>query len=107
MLTDVKQQEMDIAEEVAMKIFFGGTELDAKTQWLLKFLDIDINHQIKNFENLVRPLLKDNGLVDATLAKGLAATKYPLLSNIIPNKDFRLVEVVEGFASTIKKILGR
>ena len=49
MLTDVKQQEMDIAEEVAMKIFFGGTELDAKTQWLLKFLDIDINHQIKNF----------------------------------------------------------
>lgn len=107
MLVDVKQQELDIAEEVAMKILFGSTTIDAKTQWLLKFLDIDLNNQIQNFENLVRPLLKDNGLVDSTLAKALAATKYPLLSNIIPSKDFRLVEVVEGFASTVKKILGR
>jgi hypothetical protein len=54
---------------------FGSTTPDAKTQWLLKFLDIDINDIIQNFESIMKPIMDDNGLVNAELAKSLTATK--------------------------------
>ena len=43
MLTDIRQNELDLSEERILTNLFGSTTPDAKTQWLLKFLDIDIN----------------------------------------------------------------
>lgn len=101
MLIDIKQNELDIAEEKLFNYVFGSTTPDAKTQWLLKFLDIDINKYIQDFENFMKPLMDDQGLVDAELTKSLVASKHPVLANIIPNKNFRLVEVVDGVTQFI------
>lgn len=105
MLADVRQNELDIAEERFFLNLFGSTEIDAKTQWLLKFLEIDINEQIQNFESIVRPLMLDNGLIDAALTKSLVSSKYPLLSSIIPSNNFRLVEVVDSLSKTLSMLL--
>lgn len=103
MLVDVKQSELDLAEERLLTALLGGTEIDAKTQWLLKFLNIDINNIIQNFENAVKPLMLDNGMIDAALTKSLVSSKYPLLANIVPPNNFRLVDVVE----LLKGVIGR
>lgn len=99
MLTDLKQNELDKAEERFFNSIFGSTTLDDKTQWLLKFLNIDINKQIQNFESIMKPVMLDNGLVNASLLRSLASKEYPLLSNIIPEKDFRLVDMVDNFSN--------
>jgi hypothetical protein len=95
MLVDVRQSELDLAEERLLIALFGSTEIDAKTQWLLKFLNIDINKLIQNFESTVKPLMLDNGMIDASLTKALVSSKCPMLANIVPSQNFRLVDVVE------------
>lgn len=95
MLVDVKQSELDLAEERLLTAVFGSTEIDAKAQWLLKFLNIDINELIQNFENTVRPLMLDNGMIDVALTRSIVSSKYPVLSYIIPEKNFRLVDIVD------------
>lgn len=104
MLADVKQNELDIAEERLLTTIFGSTTIDVKTEWLLKYLNIDINEYIQNFENIVKPLMLDNGMVDASLTKSLVSTKYPLLSNIIPSTNFRLVDIVDTLTLLLKGI---
>jgi hypothetical protein len=105
MLTDVRQNELDLAEERLFTGLFGSTTLDAKAQWLLKFLGIDINDLIQNFEGVVKPLMDDDGLVNAELARSLVSTKSPLLSNIIPTYNFRLVDVSDGVVELLKGLL--
>lgn len=105
MLTDIKQNELDLAEEKFFTNIFGGTTLDAKTQWLLNFLDIDINTQIQNFENFVKPLMSDNGMVDVNLARAVISSKYPALYNLLPANNFRLVDVVDGLSKTLKLLM--
>lgn len=100
MLDDVRQNELDIAEEKFFNNIFGSTDLDPKIQWLLKFLDIDINKQIQNFENIMKPLMLDNGLVNVELVKSL----YPSVSRILPNTNFRLVELVDSLSIILKGV---
>lgn len=104
MLVDLKQNELDIAETKLLETLFGSTELDAKTQWLLKFFNIDINNTIQTFENLMKPLMLDDGMVDASIARSLVATKYPLISNILPSENFRLVNIVNEITTLLKGI---
>lgn len=106
MLVDVKQNELDLAETKLLESLFGSTELDAKAQWLLKFFNIDINNTIQTFENLMKPLMLDNGMVDASLTRSLVATKYPLISNIIPSQNFRLVDIVNELTIILKGTKG-
>lgn len=100
MLVDIKQQELDVAEERFFTTIFGSTEIDAKTQWLLKFLDIDINKQIQNFENIVKPLMLENGLIDTNLVKSL----YPAVSKLLPDSNFRLVDIVDSLSLILKGV---
>ena len=100
MLVDIKQQELDVAEERFFTTIFGSTEIDAKTQWLLKFLDIDINKQIQNFENIVKPLMLENGLIDTNLVKSL----YPSVSKLLPDSNFRLVDIVDSLSLILKGV---
>ena len=104
MLVDLKQNELDIAETKLLETLFGSTELDAKTQWLLKFFNIDINNTIQTFENLMKPLMLDDGMVDASLARSLVATKHPLISNMLPSENFRLVNIVNEITTLLKGI---
>ena len=100
MLVDIKQQELDVAEERFFTSIFGSTEIDAKTQWLLKFLDIDINKQIQNFENIIKPLMLENGLIDTNLVKSL----YPAVSIFLPESNFRLVDIVDSLSLILKGV---
>lgn len=72
---------------------------------LLKFLDIDINDIIQNFESIMKPIMDDNGLVNAELAKSLTATKFPLLSNILPTSNFRLVDAADGVINILQSLI--
>ena len=103
MLSDIKQHEMDIAEERLLTALFGSTTPDAKTQWLLKFLNIDLNGLIQNFEYIVRPLMNEQGLIDSVLTKSLVATKYPVLSNMIPSEPFRLIDIADSIGRIIER----
>lgn len=104
MLVDVRQNELDIAEEKLLTAIFGSTEIDTKAQWLLKFLNIDINDLIQNFENTLKPVMLDNGMVDAQMVRSLVSYKYPLMANIIPSQNFRLVDIVNELLSLLKGV---
>ena len=103
MLSDIKQHEMDIAEERLLTALFGSTTPDAKTQWLLKFLNIDLNDWIQNFEYVIRPLMNEQGLIDSVLTKSLVAPKYPVFANMIPSEPFRLVDIADSIARVIER----
>lgn len=107
MLDDLRQSELDNAEKIFFTNLFGGTTIDAKTEWLLNFFDIDVNKSIQTFENLMKPVMNNNGLVNSSLAKSLIASKYPMLSNLIPDKDFRLSEIVNEVSSVLLKTIKR
>lgn len=68
-------------------------------------LDIDINDIIQNFESIMKPIMDDNGLVNAELAKSLTATKFPLLSNILPTSNFRLVDAADGVINILQSLI--
>ena len=104
MLVDVRQNELDIAEEKLLTAIFGSTEIDTKAQWLLKFLNIDINDLIQNFENTLKPVMLDNGMVDAQMVRSLVSYKYPLIANIIPSHNFRLVDIVNELLGLLKGV---
>lgn len=104
MLVDVRQNELDIAEEKLLTAIFGSTEIDVKAQWLLKFLNIDINDLIQNFENTLKPVMLDNGMVDAQMVRSLVSYKYPLIANIIPSQNFRLVDIVNELLGLLKGV---
>lgn len=104
MLVDVRQNELDIAEEKLLTAIFGSTEIDTKAQWLLKFLNIDINDLIQNFENTLKPVMLDNGMVDAQMVRSLVSYKYPLMANIIPSQNFRLVDIVNELLGLLKGV---
>lgn len=53
---------------------------------------------------MMKPLMLDNGKVDAALMKSIVSAKYPVLSNIIPTSDFRLVEVVDEVTKLLKGV---
>lgn len=104
MLVDVKQNELDIAEERLLTNLFGSTTIDARTEWLLKFLNIDINNYIQNFENVIKPLMLDNGMVNSTQLRSLVSDKYPLLVNLVPSTDFRIVDIVDTLTILLKGV---
>lgn len=105
MLTDIKQNELDIAEERLFNNLFGSTVIDSKTQWLLNFFNIDINKSIQNFENFMKPILLDDGLVNANMLRDLIRSKHPMLAGLVPTSNFRLVDVADDFSNVIKVLL--
>ena len=106
MLNDIKQTELDLAEEKVITAIFGSKTPSAKAQWLLNFLGIDLQKKINEFEYLVMPMMTDEGKINSPLAKSLMAEKYPFLANIIPDEDFRLVDIAEPLSKLIGGLNG-
>lgn len=104
MLTDIKQSELDLLESKVMTAIFGGTTIDAKTQWLLNFLNIDINNIIQNFETIVRPMIKENGMVDINMVRGLLQDSYPWMLQVLPQNDFRLVDCADILIDILERM---
>ena len=53
----------------------------------------------------MKPIMDDSGLVNAELAKSLTATKFPLLSNILPTSNFRLVDAADGVINILQSLI--
>lgn len=100
MLVDIKQTELDKAEEILFTKLFGSTSLDSKTQWFLNFFNINVNETIQNFESFMKPLMLDNGLVNASMLRNLLKDSHP-------TSDFRLADIVNDISNTILSLTGR
>jgi len=105
MLNDIKQVELDLAEEKVLTAIFGSTTPNAKAQWLLNFMGINLQEMVDKFEFFAKPMMNEQGLIDAKLARELVGEKYPFLANIVPDEDFRLVEVADSMVNVIDKLL--
>lgn len=101
MLTDIKQAELDKAEELIFTKIWGGTELDETSKFILNVLGIDLNEYIQTFENSIKPFMTDKGMVNGVLLRQAIAIKSPKVSEMIPAHDFRLSDIVEGILSCI------
>lgn len=106
MLTDIKQTELDLAEEKILTALFNTTVIPSKADFVLKLLDININKTIQKLETGLKAIMNDKGLVDCNLCKAVVATEFPLLSNMIPAHDFRWIEVVDTVEGIINVLKG-
>lgn len=104
MLTDIKQVELDAFEKAVMRGIFGQETLPAWADLAFSFKGIDPQKYINRFEEVMRPFLKDNGLVNAESIKKLVAMKDPKWAALIPNEDFRLVDSAENVISLISNL---
>ena len=96
MLEDLKQTELDIAEEKLIRAFFGGSlEPDALSSGVLNLLNVDVNNYIKKFEDMVRPFMNDSGYVDGSRLKHTLESFKPKLALFIPEREFRLSELAD------------
>lgn len=107
MLSDIRQEELDLAERKLLLALFGSETPGPKAQWLMNFLGIDINSWIREFEYLVRPMLDSQGRVQAELARALVAEKWPAVNGLLPRENFRLVELAEPLAKLITSVKGK
>lgn len=101
MLIDIKQNELDTAEERLLNNVFGSTTIDSKTQWFLNFFNIDINEVIQNFENFIKPFMLENGTIDSGLLKNVLRSKHPMLGAMVPTSNFRLVDVADDLSQVV------
>ena len=53
MLSDIKQVELDLVEEKVLTAVFGSTTPNAKAQWVLNFLGINLQKIVDDFEFFV------------------------------------------------------
>lgn len=107
MLSDLRQNELDLAEEKLLLALFGSTSPSAKAQWLLNFLGIDLNKYLREFEYLVRPMMNEEGLVDGKLARALVGEKWPSLAGLIPERLFRLSEIADPMVKLLEGLKGK
>ena len=101
MLKDLKQVELDKAEEMVFNKLWGSTQPNQMFITVLNMLGIDINDYIQAFENRVKPFMRDNGLIDGNRLKQFVSLKSPKLAETIPPHDFRLCDLVEGVLSCL------
>lgn len=114
MLEDLKQTELDIAEEKIVRAFFGGTlKPDALSSGVLNLFNIDVNAYIKKFENLIRPFMNESGYVDGSRLKHTLEPLKPKLALFIPEREFRLSELSDeiepfiiGIRQNVERIIG-
>lgn len=107
MLDDLKQAELDLAEETLLRGVFGSETPGPKATWLLNFLGLDINAWLRDFEYLIRPLMDEQGRIIGSLARELLRERWPRLADLIPRESFRLVDFVKPLADLISVLKGK
>ena len=99
-MTDNIQQELDLFEDEILKVIFGnGYQNNANYKMAITIYGNKINSYISRFEAFMSPLMLDSGLVDSTKLKQIVEIKYPNYSFLIPNNNFRLVNLIDVFKS--------
>lgn len=100
----MKQAELDAFEKAVLNGFFGQPTLPDWADVALSLKGIDAQAYVNKFEAMIKPFMKDNGLVNAEAVRKLINIKYPKYAVLVPNQDFRLVEVVQNVAAAINDL---
>lgn len=95
-MSDNIQQELDVFEEELLKVIFGNDfQNSTNYKMAITIYGNKINAYISRFEAFMRPLMLDSGLVDCDKVKKIVDIKYPNYSFLIPNSNFRLVNILD------------
>lgn len=105
---DIKQQELDFVEQQILTDIFGGYNPD-KFVFRYGFFKLDLTTRVQkailDFEKLVKPLMDDNGLIEASKLRSIFNEN--LIT--IPDGNYRLISLyrkVQPFLSTFLSYLG-
>ena len=107
-MSDLKQLELDLFEEKILTQFFGSKELNinplvrmfVKNKFGIDDIEGTLQSMINAFEEYMKPVMSENGLVHADRAAEMLKQTFPKFAtyvDLIPKKDFRLVDLVENF----------
>ena len=93
---DIRQQELDFAEQQILNDIFGGYTSD-EFVYRYGFFKIDLAPRVQkivnDFENFVRPMMDEDGYIDSSAIK-----KYINEQAInIPDGKYRLVELYRKY----------
>ena len=107
-IMDVKQNELDMAEEFVLAKLFGNAQtpvISKKWEILLALKGIDYRQKINDFlflfEQFAKDVQKDNGMFDGQKISHIIAIQYPQLQGLVlpdirPIDFFRLVDNLIG-----------
>lgn len=94
--TKLQQIELDKVEKHVLITLFGKEAIPEKTSIALRMMNINPNDIIKKFENLMIPIMKDDGIIDGKMLKKiLQISKYNEIAHLftIPDADFFLSDI--------------
>ena len=106
MITDLKQTELDIVEQKILTELFGGCSPENMVIKKGIFrIDVsgDVQKYINMFEEVVKPLMNDQGYINGAELKQYIDSK---ISWMLPNGNFRLGDVYDVIAPLAKRIIG-
>ena len=102
--TILQQNELDKIEKLVLITLFGKESIPESTSVIFRLMKINPNNYIEKFENMMIPIMNDDGLIDGKMLKKLLyLSKYNEFINLfsIPDKDFYLsdiaVSIVQNF----------
>jgi hypothetical protein len=89
---DIKQQELDFVEQQVLTDIFGGYTQD-KFVYRFGLFKIDLTPRVQkaigDFENLVKPMMDDEGFLDTSHIKSFINEAYIN----IPDGKYRLIDI--------------
>lgn len=89
---DIKQQELDFVEQQVLTDIFGGYTQD-KFVYRFGLFKIDLTPRvqkaIEDFENLIKPMMDDEGFLDTSHIKSFINEAYIN----IPDGKYRLIDI--------------
>jgi hypothetical protein len=106
MITDLKQAELDIVEQKILTELFGGynPENMVLKKGIFKInVAEDVQKYINMFEDLVKPFMNDQGLLNGAELKQYIDSK---IAWMLPNGNFRIGDVYDLIIPIVKQILG-
>lgn len=94
--TKQQQNELDKVEKRILIALFGKEDIPERTAIALRMMNINPNDIIRKFENIIIPIMKEDGIIDGKLLnKLLRMSKYFEITHIftIPDADFCLSDI--------------
>lgn len=92
--TKLQQVELDKIEKYVLIMFFGQEQIPEPTAGLMTAFNINPNVYIREFENKLLPVMKENGDIDGAMLNKIIRLWKPHIADIInfPYESFRLSE---------------
>lgn len=101
--TKLQQAELDRIERKILIIIFGSEDIPETTAGILNAFSINPNIYIRDLENKLIPIMKDNGDIDGVLLNKMIRMWKPNLADYInlPSETFRLSDRINQLVSLL------